>query len=182
MNWVDVESDIIRKNFSILNDKLTLSEILKTIISNDPIVFFPKKVYEKIMDHLTSNLSTELGGILTGDFYVDDNDKVKIIKIENCIESRNYNSTGVSLSMNTDIWNDVNNITKKENSIVIGWYHSHPNLGAFFSSTDRYTQKHFFNNDYSLGLVIDPVRMEEKYFLDKDSVEINFKEVLKKDV
>jgi proteasome lid subunit RPN8/RPN11 len=64
-------------------------------------------------------------------------------------------------------------------STSLGWYHSHPNLGAFFSSTDRYTQKHFFNNDYSLGLVIDPIRNEEKYFLNKNSIEIDLRRVLK---
>jgi proteasome lid subunit RPN8/RPN11 len=179
MNWVDVESDIIRRNYSTLNNQLTLNEILKIITSYDPIIIFPTYIYEKILTHLKSNLTTELGGILTGNFFVDDNDKIKIIKIENSIESKNYSSTGVSLSMNSDIWNDVNNITKKNNSIVIGWYHSHPNLGAFFSSTDRYTQKHFFNNDYSLGLVIDPIRNEEKYFLNKNSIEIDLRRVLK---
>ncbi|RXJ98693.1 hypothetical protein CRV02_13155 [Arcobacter sp. CECT 8989] len=179
MNWVDVESDIIRRNYSTLNNQLTLNEILKTITSSDPIIIFPTYIYEKILTHLKSDLTTELGGILTGNFFVDDDDKIKIIKIEDAVESRNYSSTGVSLSMNSDIWNDVNKINDKNNSIVIGWYHSHPNLGAFFSATDRYTQKHFFNNDYSLGLVIDPIREEEKYFLNKDSIEVCSKRVLK---
>ncbi len=42
--------------------------------------------------------------------------------------------------------------------MVVGWYHSHPNLGAFFSGTDRATQRAFFNRPYSVGLVVDPVR------------------------
>ena len=83
--------------------------------------------------------------------------------------------------MGTEIWTDVNKKTTIDNSIVVGWYHSHPNLGAFFSSTDRYTQKHFFNHDYNLGLVIDPIRNEKKYFLNSNSKELNEKRVFIKD-
>ncbi|MHC9538742.1 MAG: hypothetical protein AB9903_04415 [Vulcanimicrobiota bacterium] len=30
--------------------------------------------------------------------------------------------------------------------VMLGWYHSHPNIGAFFIHTDRATQKAFLNN------------------------------------
>ena len=58
------------------------------------------------------------------------------------------------------------------NNFVLGWYHSHPNLGAFFSSTDKYTQKNFFPNNYNLVLVVDPYNEEHKIFIYKDSIEI----------
>ena len=48
--------------------------------------------------------------------------------------------------------------------MVTGWYHSHPNLGVFFSGVDRATQRAFFNQPYALGLVIDPIRNEEMVF------------------
>ncbi|MCY1311905.1 hypothetical protein D9M70_622700 [compost metagenome] len=56
---------------------------------------------------------------------------------------------------------------------MVGWYHSHPNLGAFFSGVDRKTQKDFFNSNYNLGLVIDPIRNEEKWFISSESIEVN---------
>ncbi|MCG3201208.1 MAG: hypothetical protein NFCOHLIN_01074 [Gammaproteobacteria bacterium] len=56
--------------------------------------------------------------------------------------------------------------------MVVGWFHSHPNLGAFFSGTDRSTQRKFFGHEYSLGYVIDPIRDEHAYFLGADSEEI----------
>ena len=83
--------------------------------------------------------------------------------------------------MNTEIWQRVNDHIDDKN-VVIGWYHSHPNLSAFFSSTDRYTQRNFFNNDYSVGLVIDPVRNEEKLFLGRDSEELNLSQIKKKNL
>jgi proteasome lid subunit RPN8/RPN11 len=55
---------------------------------------------------------------------------------------------------------------------VVGWYHSHPNLGVFFSGTDRKTQRDFFNQSHSLGLVVDPIRLQEKWFIGPDSIEL----------
>ncbi|GIW71988.1 MAG: hypothetical protein KatS3mg102_1530 [Planctomycetota bacterium] len=43
---------------------------------------------------------------------------------------------------------------------IVGWYHSHPGLGAFFSATDRHTQRACFAQPWQLGLVLDPVRGE----------------------
>lgn len=177
MNWEDVPSDILRRDFELLNNKLSFGELIDIISNEDPKVYILKNVSLRINTHLKS-LDKELGGILIGSFYVDYNNKVKVIIIKDCIESRKFSSTSVSLEMTSDIWNDVNKITTPTD-VVIGWYHSHPNLGAFFSSTDRYTQKHFFNNDYSVGLVIDPIREEEKLFLSADSKELSLYRVNK---
>jgi proteasome lid subunit RPN8/RPN11 len=59
-----------------------------------------------------------------------------------------------------------------DGTIVVGWYSSHPHLGAFFSETDRTTQHNFFRNAFSLGLVIDPVRNELCAFVGPDSTPI----------
>lgn len=170
MNWVDVPSDILRRNFDLLNNKLSFGELIDIISNKYPKIYLLEIVSIKIRNHLKGS-NKELGGILVGTFYVDNNDDVKIIVIKDCVESTNFTSTSVSLEMTTDIWTGVNKITNSID-VVVGWYHSHPNLGAFFSGTDRYTQNHFFNNDYSIGLVIDPIRDEEKWFLSKNSEEI----------
>jgi hypothetical protein len=73
--------------------------------------------------------------------------------------------------MSSDIWQDANKFST-DTTFVVGWYHSHPDLGAFFSGTDRKTQQDFFNSAYNLGLVIDPIRNKEKWFLGANSIEI----------
>lgn len=64
-------------------------------------------------------------------------------------------------------------IKKKKNNDklrVIGWWHSHPNLGCFLSPTDLLTQKYFFSKPYQVALVIDPIRDEFEFFsVDNDS-------------
>ena len=53
---------------------------------------------------------------------------------------------------------------ENENLRIIGWWHSHPNLGCFLSSTDLLTQKYFFFKPYQVALVVDPIRNELEFF------------------
>jgi proteasome lid subunit RPN8/RPN11 len=73
--------------------------------------------------------------------------------------------------MAADVWNAARE-QGAEGQYVIGWYHSHPNLGAFFSGTDRHTQRSFFNHRHSVGLVVDPIRNERKFFMGPESYEL----------
>jgi proteasome lid subunit RPN8/RPN11 len=41
--------------------------------------------------------------------------------------------------------------------MIVGWYHSHPGIGCFFSGTDRETQRHIFPNPWNVAAVGDPV-------------------------
>jgi len=43
--------------------------------------------------------------------------------------------------------------------VVVGWYHSHPGFGCWFSSTDINTQQSFEQlNSRAVGVVIDPIQ------------------------
>jgi proteasome lid subunit RPN8/RPN11 len=56
---------------------------------------------------------------------------------------------------------------------IVGWFHSHPDLGAGFSSTDRNTQRNFFRLPHQLGLVIDPFRKQIACFAGADSTDVS---------
>lgn len=131
------------------------------------------------MDHLASK-NVELGGLLLGTVTSLNNlsEGIVSVQVRDCIESCDFDSTSVSLSMDSTVWRSVSNLSSAE-KFVVGWYHSHPNLGAFFSGVDRNTQKSFFNSAYSLGLVVDPIRHEEKWFVGGDSYEISGNNVIK---
>lgn len=135
-----------------------------------PIVYH--SVRDKIHNHLKQD-SMEMGGLLVGKVYeshILKRDYV-LVEITESVPSDECRSTNVSLEMGTDVWNKARELLVDGNTIV-GWYHSHPNLGAFFSGTDRYTQKHFFHHPYSLGYVVDYIRDEEKWFVGKESEEL----------
>lgn len=111
----------------------------------------------------------ERGGLLIGRAYAGT--EAQVIVAEHSVASRAFDSTGVSLRMESGIW-ELARPLLKDGMIVVGWYHSHPNLGAFFSETDRATQRNFFRNAFNLGLVIDPVRNELCAFVGPDSVHV----------
>jgi proteasome lid subunit RPN8/RPN11 len=131
-----------------------------------PTVRIHSKAYEQAMAHLGSS-STEQGGLLLGPAWASPGKPNQVVRIEiiEAVPSPMNNSTEYSLRMGAEVWQAANTrldtlLTQNQFTGValrlIGWFHSHPNLGAFFSSTDRATQSAFFNHPYSVGWVIDP--------------------------
>lgn len=174
MRWNNVKPDIRSCSINKVATGLSAIDIV-TLISQTtgcPLVIFPNQVRKKIMKHLQSK-RVELGGLLIGSVIsIDDlSEGLVLIIIEDSVESNDFQSTSVSLCMNSTVWQSANKGSDAE-TFVVGWYHSHPNLGAFFSGVDRKTQKDFFNSAYNLGLVIDPIRNEEKWFIGPNSIEV----------
>lgn len=174
MKWNNVKPDISARH---INEVITgwsaidLANLI-TSTSGSPLIICPDQVHQKIIVHLCKK-EVELGGLLVGSVIsIDDlSDGLIAIVITDSFASKDFNSTAVSLSMNPSVWQSANKSSNKK-TFVVGWYHSHPNLGAYFSGVDRKTQKDFFNSSYNLGLVIDPVRKEEKWFISSDSIEV----------
>jgi proteasome lid subunit RPN8/RPN11 len=48
-------------------------------------------------------------------------------------------------------------------SIIAGWWHSHPDLGVFLSSVDIKTME-MYDQKFHVALVVDPVRNERAFF------------------
>jgi proteasome lid subunit RPN8/RPN11 len=42
--------------------------------------------------------------------------------------------------------------------VIVGWYHSHLDLGVFMSDRDLRTQRGAFPHDHQVALVVDPMR------------------------
>jgi proteasome lid subunit RPN8/RPN11 len=58
-------------------------------------------------------------------------------------------------------------------SNVIGWYHTHPGMGAFLSPTDLRTQQLYFQSRWQIAVVIDPVRRETRIFFGAAGVKLS---------
>jgi hypothetical protein len=108
----------------------------------------------------------ERGGLLVGSPIAlgDAAGPIALVHVTAAIGGSEDNATTLSLRMGTEVWTRAN-ARAREGEVVVGWFHSHPGIGAFFSDTDRRTQAAFFAQPYSLGWVIDPVRGEDAFFL-----------------
>ncbi len=58
-------------------------------------------------------------------------------------------------------------IQDKRNDFIIGWYHTHPNMGFFYSVVDRMTQLGYQSkNPFAVGLIFDHCKREsEEHYL-----------------
>lgn len=133
-----------------------------------PRVVIASTCFDCMLEHLSASRD-ELGGLLVGQAY--GGEAPQVVTVRNSVASTAFDSTGVSLRMETDVWNIARPLLGPGASIV-GWYHSHPDLGAFFSDTDRATQRSFFRQAFSLGIVIDPVRRQLRAFIGPNCAEI----------
>jgi proteasome lid subunit RPN8/RPN11 len=179
ITWNNLSSDIEYQGITEYLSKLPVVDVIKIICKLDflPLIIIDNEILCCINNHIiTSN--NELGGLLIGKVYVNPINKTpNIIVITDIIISNDYNSTSVSLIIDSNIWNNAR--TQIDNGfLVVGWYHSHPHLGAFFSGTDRKTQKNNFNQVYNVGYVVDPYKMESKWFIGADSNELALERVI----
>ena len=133
-----------------------------------PRVVISSACFDTMVEHLAASRD-ELGGLLVGQAY--GTDAPQIVAVRHSAASTAFDSTGVSLRMEADVWNIARPLLGP-GAAIVGWYHSHPDLGAFFSDTDRTTQRSFFRQAFSLGIVIDPIRREMRAFIGPDCVEI----------
>lgn len=120
-----------------------------------------------VREHLAS-ARIELGGLLIGRAWRGEDGAITHVAVLKAVPADDSEGTAISLRMETSVWQRAQ-AALDDGDRIVGWYHSHPGLTAFFSDTDRRTQRAFFTHDYSLGWVIDPLINDEAWFIGADS-------------
>ncbi len=87
-------------------------------------------------------------------------DSANYLKITDFITGET-NSSAVSVSFSRQAFEKLAGDLKERDEIVLGWCHSHPSYGCFLSATDVNTQRSFFNEDFHVASVFDPMRKED---------------------
>ena len=138
------------------------------IYANDAVI-------EKIKNHAAQRNDIECFGLLLGNAYIDSDIRVLWIHLQDTVAAENTRSDAVSVEVSTQefkrlndkvdkVWDRTRGEVRK-----IGWYHSHPDIGVFMSATDKKNQKLFYNQEWQIALVVDPVRDEIGFFRGKRS-------------
>ena len=183
MKWSERPADAVPARLTdVLRTLSALDAVLLACRMRDsPTVYLSPECREGILAHLRSH-TTEVGGLLMGRAYVCGpgvpDTWGPLVAIDRFVPAETCRSSSVSLAMGVEIWDRASAMMAPGGSMIVGWYHSHPNLGAFFSGTDRATQRAFFSRPYSVGLVIDPVRREEAWFMGPRSAALETESVL----
>lgn len=129
-------------------------------------IFISEKTLEQIRDYSGTLMDREVGGVMLGGYYVDDEESGtegegrEFIVIDGFVEAKHGESKHASFKFTHDSWSHITRVMEDEypESIIVGWHHTHPTFGIFLSSHDLFIQENFFNLHWQVALVVDPCR------------------------
>jgi proteasome lid subunit RPN8/RPN11 len=171
MRWTEQAAELPLQPLAALASRLPgIDALLRELTLADGLVIaVAAAAADDVLRHLGSH-HEEQGGLLLGEVYADGATASgsRVVHVTQAVAATDFASTGVSLRMASGVWQDARSRLGAD-ELVVGWYHSHPGLGAFFSHTDRRTQRGFFPHPYSVGWVLDPLGGESAWFVGPES-------------
>jgi proteasome lid subunit RPN8/RPN11 len=128
------------------------------------IVITGQAALAQIDAHSRSNTRTELGGALLGRAYRHDGRVY--VSVEAAVPAVSADHGPVHFTFNADTWSQLRQDRDHNypNLEIVGWFHTHPNLGVFYSGDDVVVHSAAFTLPWHVGLVVDPVRSEACFF------------------
>jgi proteasome lid subunit RPN8/RPN11 len=128
------------------------------------IVLHTAASIKQIIDHAASNLRAEVGGVLLGKAYQENEHLV--VEVQAALPARNDDHGPVHFTFTADAWSQIHRERQADYAglDIVGWFHTHPGLGVFYSSDDVVVHSAAFTMPWHVGLVVDPLRSEAAYF------------------
>jgi proteasome lid subunit RPN8/RPN11 len=121
-------------------------------------VYLNQFAYSRVCLHSVSDMDNEVGGILVGEWCVDEASQRQFIIVEAALAARHTRQSSVHLTFTPDSLVDIHNEIDKNypGKKIVGWYHTHPRMGIFLSHYDTWLHKYFFPAHWQVALVIEP--------------------------
>jgi proteasome lid subunit RPN8/RPN11 len=103
-------------------------------------------------------------GLLVGDWAMDGKGHAFAVAVE--LHTGTLTASPMSVRFTQDGLVEVARQldARDESHVIVGWYHSHLDLGAFMSERDLRTQRGGFPHPHQVAMVIDPMRVEAAAF------------------
>ena len=129
-----------------------------------PVVLLHQTALAQIVAHSRSNLDCELGGALLGQAYRYKSGVV--VEVKAALPASSSDHGPVHFTFSADSWSKLHRDRSAHypNLDIVGWFHTHPDLGVFYSSDDVVVHSAAFTQPWHVGLVVDPVREEAAFF------------------
>ncbi|MCA9985937.1 MAG: Mov34/MPN/PAD-1 family protein [Anaerolineales bacterium] len=141
---------------SILHGNRPDAEAVRVQISQEAL--------EQIRLHSESDMRTELGGFLLGIPY--DEDGQIVVDVRAALPAHSNDHGPIHFTFTADSWAMMHEEreTMYPHLQVVGWFHTHPDLGVFYSGDDVVVHTVGFSLPWHVGLVVDPVRRKVGWF------------------
>jgi len=141
-------------------------------------LFIRQEALKSAQKHAKEDLSKESGGVLLGCFVDRENGVLDVI-VTGIIRARYVLQEAAALNFTCETWADIlsaldqDPIYSNDNLWrIVGWYHTHPGLGVFFSQTDLFLHEEHFSHPGHIALVIDPQSGKLGWFGWDDKLEV----------
>jgi len=126
-------------------------------------IVFDGTVRQQIVELALTDTRRELGGVLIGSL---SNDGKPAVQITAMIPARYTDSQNASITFTHETWQDI--LAVKDRAYpdlkIVGWFHTHPGFGIFLSRFDMHIHENFFNLDWQVAYVVDPLAHTEGFF------------------
>jgi proteasome lid subunit RPN8/RPN11 len=129
-------------------------------------VFMTQTAYSRICVHSVSDMKNEVGGILIGQWCLDDK-REQFVVVEHALPARYTRQGSVYLTFTQDSLVDIHDQidTNYKGQKIVGWYHTHPSMGVFLSHYDTWLHNNFFPEPWQVALVVEPVSATGGFFV-----------------
>lgn len=135
-------------------------------------IYILQSVYKEIHRFTQNKTTNESGGMLVGTI-LEEFGKTNII-ISGFVEAKYCEATPTTLKFTHETWEYVHKEIEKKHpgKKIVGWIHTHPDFGIFLSEYDKFIHQNFFNEDYQVAYVVDPIqKIEGFYFWINEKIE-----------
>ncbi|MDX1615194.1 MAG: Mov34/MPN/PAD-1 family protein [Candidatus Promineifilaceae bacterium] len=139
-----------------LHGRVSADDLVRLVVSQTAL--------RQIDEHLNQDLSNEAGGALLGS--VESDRHRYLVSVDATLPVHAGDRGPVHFTFSADSWAQLQTARAETYPTmeIVGWYHSHPDLGVFFSPDDVIVHSAAFVQPWHVALVIDPVRQEGCFF------------------
>lgn len=120
-------------------------------------VFMTYACLKQMLAHTQRNLEAEVGGILLGQIFRSE--RGLVTNLLEAVPATRTNAGLGHVTFSHDTWADLYRYLESlaTKADIVGWYHTHPGFGVFYSAQDRFIHENFFDGPGQVGIVVDSV-------------------------
>jgi len=130
-------------------------------------VFMTQGAFVRACAHAGSDLRNEVGGWMIGEWRSDKISQRQFIVIEKIMPAPHtqHGRAYLTFTQDSQVAMHESLETRFPGKKVVGWYHTHPRMGVFFSGHDSWLHLNFFPKPWQVALVIEPHSASGGFFI-----------------
>ncbi|HPZ06969.1 MAG TPA: Mov34/MPN/PAD-1 family protein, partial [Candidatus Eremiobacteraeota bacterium] len=128
-------------------------------VSGEYKIFIIELALKAIWNHAKEGMPHGVGGLLMGGLYRDMKRGEDYVEIHNAFPSAATFNEEMNLRVVNRVIAEMEQVSLKSypSEIVVGWYHTHPDAGIFFSENDELIHRTFYREPTNVALILDPI-------------------------